>query len=54
MCMVHSPLRDATTPYTERYRSLKTHFIYNNWAGSKGFWSTFLYSKNHDFNKKYH
>jgi hypothetical protein len=23
MCMVHSPLRDATTPYTERYGQVK-------------------------------
>ena len=23
MCMVHSPLRDATTPYTERCASCK-------------------------------
>lgn len=23
MCLVHSTLRDATTPYTERWRALK-------------------------------
>ena len=23
MCIVHSPLRDATTPYTERWQTLK-------------------------------
>ena len=23
MCIVHSTLRDATTPYTERWRSLE-------------------------------
>jgi len=27
MCIVHSTLRDATTPYTKRYQTLKTKLL---------------------------